>query len=104
MTGLAQEDASVDVTRRSRSNLLSVRIFRAFRRLPLHLTIVIIMAIWLIPTFGLFVNSFRAIEDMTLAQAFEYAQLMLPNMARTGDAKEGFRAFREKRSPTFIGE
>ena len=47
---------------------------------------------------------FRAIEDMTLAQAFEYAQLMLPNMARTGDAKEGFRAFREKRSPTFIGE
>lgn len=67
MTGLAQEDASVDVTRRSRSDLLSVRIFREFRRLPLHLTIVIIMAIWLIPTFGLFVNSFRAIEDMSNA-------------------------------------
>lgn len=45
----------------------------------------------------------RAIEDMTLAQAFEYAQLMLPNMARTGDAREGFRAFLEKRVPRFEG-
>jgi enoyl-CoA hydratase/carnithine racemase len=46
---------------------------------------------------------FRAVEDMTLAQAFEYAQLMLPNMARTGDAREGFSAFREKRTPRFTG-
>lgn len=45
----------------------------------------------------------RAVEDMTLAQAFEYAGLMLPNMARTEDAREGFRAFREKRSPRFTG-
>jgi len=67
MTGLAHEDATVDVTRRSRSDQLSVRIFRTFRRLPVHLTIVVIMAIWLIPTFGLFVNSFRAIEDMSNA-------------------------------------
>lgn len=46
---------------------------------------------------------FHALEDMTLAQAFEYAQLALPNMARTGDAIEGFRAFREKRDPSFQG-
>ena len=46
----------------------------------------------------------RAVEDMTLAQAFEYAGLMLPNMARTGDAREGFRAFREKRTPDFRGD
>ena len=45
----------------------------------------------------------RAVEDMALAQAFEYAQLMLPNMARTEDAREGFRAFRERRSPKFSG-
>ena len=46
---------------------------------------------------------FHAMEDMTLAQAFEYAQLALPNMARTQDAIEGFRAFREKRPPRFEG-
>ncbi len=46
---------------------------------------------------------FHALEDMTLAQAFEYAQLALPNMARTGDAREGFAAFREKRDPRFEG-
>ena len=46
---------------------------------------------------------YRAIEDMTLAQAFEYAQLMLPAMARTKDAEEGFAAFREKRTPRFSG-
>jgi len=45
----------------------------------------------------------RAVESMALAEAFEYAGLMLPNMARTQDAREGFRAFREKRRPEFTG-
>ena len=48
-------------------------------------------------------TGFHAIEDMPLAKAFEYAQLMLPNMARTQDAKEGFTAFREKRPAKFQG-
>ena len=34
------------------------------QRLPLHLTIFILMAIWLIPTLGLIVNSFRSVQDM----------------------------------------
>jgi ABC-type glycerol-3-phosphate transport system permease component len=65
MTGLARDDARVRAT--PRSERLSARLSRLFRRLPLHLTIFVIMAIWLIPTFGLFVNSFRGIADMSNA-------------------------------------
>jgi alpha-glucoside transport system permease protein len=35
-----------------------------FRRLPLHVTVGIVMAIWLIPTLGLLVNSFRTVQEM----------------------------------------
>jgi alpha-glucoside transport system permease protein len=67
MTGLAHEDATVDAVRRSRTDRLSVRLARVIRRLPLHLTVFIIIAVWLIPTLGLFVNSFRGIADMSEA-------------------------------------
>jgi enoyl-CoA hydratase/carnithine racemase len=46
---------------------------------------------------------FHAMRDMTLDQAFEYAQLMLPMMAQTRDAAEGFAAFRDKRPPSWTG-
>jgi enoyl-CoA hydratase/carnithine racemase len=46
----------------------------------------------------------RALRDMTLEQALEYAQLMLPAMARTRDAAEGFAAFRDKRPPSWTGQ
>jgi alpha-glucoside transport system permease protein len=39
----------------------------ALRRWPLHLTVAIVIAIWLIPTLGLIVNSFRTVRDMTQA-------------------------------------
>jgi alpha-glucoside transport system permease protein len=65
MTGLTREDASVRVTRRSET--ASSRLAGLVRRLPVHLTIIVIMAVWLIPTFGLFVNSFRSITDMSTA-------------------------------------
>lgn len=48
-------------------------------------------------------QAFRAMQDMTLPQAFEYAQVMLPVMASTEDAREGMRSFREKRAPTWTG-
>jgi alpha-glucoside transport system permease protein len=37
---------------------------RTVRRIPLHLTVWVVMAIWLIPTLGLIVNSFRSVADM----------------------------------------
>jgi alpha-glucoside transport system permease protein len=62
MTDLARQDADLRVTGGSRT--LSARVFRSLPRLPVHLTVFVIMAIWLIPTLGLFVNSFRNITDM----------------------------------------
>ncbi len=37
------------------------------QRLPLHLVIILICTFWVIPTLGLFVNSFRSLSDMNNA-------------------------------------
>jgi alpha-glucoside transport system permease protein len=34
------------------------------QRLPLHIVIIIICAIWIIPTIGMIINSFRSVSDM----------------------------------------
>ena len=44
------------------------------------------------------------IREMSTDSALEYAQLMLANMARTEDAREGFAAFNEKRAPNWTAE
>ena len=51
------------VAGRSAARQLQARL----RRIPLHITVVIVMAIWLIPTVGLLVNSFRTVRDMNQA-------------------------------------
>jgi enoyl-CoA hydratase/carnithine racemase len=43
------------------------------------------------------------IDGLSLEAGLEYAQRVLPLMARTQDAREGFRAFNEKRSPVWTG-
>ena len=43
------------------------------------------------------------IDGLSLEAGLEYAQRVLPQMARTQDAREGFRAFNEKRSPVWTG-
>lgn len=43
------------------------------------------------------------IREMSVDGALEYAQFMLANMARTQDAREGFAAFNEKRTPAWTG-
>jgi alpha-glucoside transport system permease protein len=53
--------------RRSVGQGINVRARGLARRLPLHLTVWIVMAIWLVPTLGLIVNSFRSVADMNHA-------------------------------------
>lgn len=45
----------------------------------------------------------HAMRDMALAEALEYAQLMIGVMAQTKDSAEGLAAFREKRDPNWSG-
>jgi enoyl-CoA hydratase/carnithine racemase len=40
-------------------------------------------------------------RDMSLQQALDYAELMLPMMSATQDAREGMKAFQEKRAPVW---
>jgi alpha-glucoside transport system permease protein len=62
VTELARPQAQA----RAGSGPLSLRGFQRFwRRLPLHLVIWIIMAIWLVPTLGLIINSFRNVTEMS---------------------------------------
>jgi len=37
------------------------------QRLPLHLVIIILCAIWIVPTIGMVINSFRGLQDMSQA-------------------------------------
>jgi enoyl-CoA hydratase/carnithine racemase len=48
-------------------------------------------------------TAFHAIQDLPVGPAFEYTQAILPQMARTEDAREGFRAFNERRKPNWTG-
>lgn len=48
-------------------------------------------------------QSLVKIREMSFDAALEYAPFMLANMARTEDAREGFAAFVEKRSPNWTG-
>ena len=67
------------------------------RRLPLHAVIVLLMVIWLIPTIGLLVNSFRPPAALTQSgwwtAIFSPAQLTLDNYAHVlaqSSISEGF--------------
>ena len=58
---------------------------RFVRRLPLHVVVIFLMAVWLIPTIGLLVNSFRPPEAVTgsgwWTALFAPSQLTLDNYA-----------------------
>ncbi len=46
-------------------------------------------------------KAFHAMQDMSLGECFEYAQLMISRMSQTADAREGIAAFAEKRAPNW---
>jgi enoyl-CoA hydratase/carnithine racemase len=48
-------------------------------------------------------QAFNAMRDMSLGEALDYAQVMVPSMASTRDAAEGIAAFQEKRKPDWTG-
>lgn len=58
---------------------------RFVRRIPLHLAVIFLMVVWLIPTIGLLVNSFRPPESLTQSGwwtvLFGPSQLTLDNYA-----------------------
>jgi len=48
-------------------------------------------------------RALATIDGLSLEAGLEYAQRILPQLARTQDAREGFRAFNEKRAPVWTG-
>ena len=48
--------------------------------------------------------AFHAMQDMTMEQSLRFAETMLPRIAMTEDAKEGFSAFVAKRAPEWTGK
>ncbi len=46
----------------------------------------------------------QAMQDMSLREALEYAQVMVSVMASTQDAREGLSAFVDKRAPRWTGK
>lgn len=48
-------------------------------------------------------QAYNAMRDMGLRESLEYAQVMVPTMASTGDAREGMASFQEKRKANFTG-
>jgi alpha-glucoside transport system permease protein len=53
-----------EAARETRVALAIGALSHRLQRLPLHVVIVIFMVVWLVPTIGLIVNSFRSVQDM----------------------------------------
>ncbi|NDY82066.1 enoyl-CoA hydratase/isomerase family protein [Orrella sp. NBD-18] len=49
-------------------------------------------------------QAFHAMRDMSMESALQYAQVTVPVMASTQDAKEGIASFQEKRKPKWTGK
>lgn len=64
---------------------LSSRLVEFLNRAPIHFALILISAIWLVPSVGLFITSFRARQDILTSgwwQAFVQARFTLENYQR----------------------
>jgi alpha-glucoside transport system permease protein len=64
------------------------RLGHNLQRLPLHLVIIIFVAIWIVPTVGMILNSFRAVSDM--GHAGWWTTLFPPHGFTLGSYQEVF--------------
>jgi alpha-glucoside transport system permease protein len=65
MSGVAdQVTARREGARANAVSAVADRWSNALQRIPLHIVIIIFCAVWIIPTIGMIVNSFRAVSDM----------------------------------------
>ena len=65
MSGVQATTTGREAARTTAAVSVMDRFGHNLQRLPLHLVIIIFVAIWIIPTFGLIVNSFRSVSDMS---------------------------------------
>jgi alpha-glucoside transport system permease protein len=79
MTTVAAASTPATAARATTGNPLRHRL----RRVPVHFIVILLMVIWLIPTIGLFINSFRAPTDVQTSgwwtAIFAPSQLTLDN-------------------------
>jgi alpha-glucoside transport system permease protein len=65
MSGVDATTTGREAARTSTPSATMDRFGHYLQRLPLHLVIIIFVAIWIVPTFGLIINSFRSVQDMS---------------------------------------
>lgn len=66
MSGVQATTATREAVRTNAAAGVLDRFGNRLQRIPLHLAIIILIAIWIIPTLGLIVNSFRSTQDMSV--------------------------------------
>jgi alpha-glucoside transport system permease protein len=65
MSGVAEQvTARSEAARANTVSAVADRWSNALQRIPLHLVILIFCAVWIIPTIGMVINSFRSVSDM----------------------------------------
>jgi alpha-glucoside transport system permease protein len=87
--------ATRETARPAAAGAMTDQLRSLFRRVPLHLMVWIVMAIWLVPTVGLLITSFRPRSDIQATGWWDIANLHLTivNYQQVLEAQGMFQAF-----------